>query len=163
MGMLVTLFRSPDGTARLVCTRPNGTRTDAELGPADGWGPLHDLAHYVVETSLGLRNGFYGLVAQGWRVADFLPDGAGRPLPDEAVIARAVAGTLARDALGSRPMSAEEFNFAAAAAVAALRPGQRIPQIPEPLLEQLRAALAGLHRRWLAVADHEVLELEIEA
>jgi hypothetical protein len=52
--------------------------------------PLHDLTHYAVETVLGFRRGFYGLVANGWDFAD----SARRELPDDAGSAELVASLL---------------------------------------------------------------------
>ena len=34
-------------------------------------GVLHDLIHYVVETTLGYREAFFGLLAAGWDIQDF--------------------------------------------------------------------------------------------
>jgi hypothetical protein len=31
---------------------------------------LHDLTHFAVESVHGLRHGFFGLVADGWDIAD---------------------------------------------------------------------------------------------
>jgi hypothetical protein len=59
------------------------TRSD---GSKD-WGYIHpglqdhDIAHYAVETVLGMKNGFYGIIDQGASIADFeLPKNQKGPL-----------------------------------------------------------------------------------
>jgi hypothetical protein len=32
---------------------------------------LHDIVHYCVETELGIKSGFWGLLAQGYKTTDF--------------------------------------------------------------------------------------------
>src|SRR5207302_930128 len=46
---------------------------------------LHDVTHFAVESTLGFRRGFYGLIIEGWDVEDTTGKGARGPLPKEAV------------------------------------------------------------------------------
>ncbi|HTA82002.1 MAG TPA: hypothetical protein VK783_03660 [Bacteroidia bacterium] len=46
----------------LLCTRADGSFTSANLGAQL---PFHDIAHYVTERKLGVKNGFYSLILQG--------------------------------------------------------------------------------------------------
>ena len=50
---------------------------------------LHDLCHYAVETTLPLKNGFFGMVAAGTDISDFdLPKEQWKfQLTDEAIFA----------------------------------------------------------------------------
>ncbi|MFI5235716.1 MAG: hypothetical protein ACHQXA_08400 [Gemmatimonadales bacterium] len=116
----------------------------------------------MIESTLGLRHGLFGCLADGWEVAD-LELGVRRDVPDDALLARCLAGVLARDAMGPEPMSVEEFNWAATANAAATRPGFRMPQIPAELLDQFRTALAVLRRRWGGLPSGGTLELTFEA
>jgi hypothetical protein len=50
----------------LSCAREDGTTASAEVGPGL---PHHDLAHFVVERTFGLRDGFFGNVARGYSPA----------------------------------------------------------------------------------------------
>lgn len=70
--MVIRIKKSKDGRTALSCVRPDGTTTwqRQESGHA-AFFPRHDLTHYAVETVLGLREGFYGLVAAGWDFSDF--------------------------------------------------------------------------------------------
>ncbi len=69
----------------LVCARPDGTTAVADLGPSL---PYHDLAHFVVERTFGLKDGFFGNIARGYTPAQ---------LSDKEVILR----------LGVQPYRAE--------------------------------------------------------
>ena len=62
--MRITFTRKGRRT-QLVCQRKDGTTEIASLGPQV---PHHDLGHYVVEQKLGLKNGFFGHVQQGYSV-----------------------------------------------------------------------------------------------
>lgn len=57
-------FKKREGRySQLICIREDGSRSES-LFP--NIGPLpHDLIHYVVEKTLGLRKAFFGLVAGG--------------------------------------------------------------------------------------------------
>ncbi|MDH5361152.1 MAG: hypothetical protein OEX03_11340 [Gammaproteobacteria bacterium] len=57
-------FRKREGAySQLICTRDDGSRSES-LFPNKRALP-HELIHYVVEKTLGLRKAFYGLVANG--------------------------------------------------------------------------------------------------
>jgi hypothetical protein len=64
--LLLRWTRRPDGDVGFTCTRPDGTSTwQRHTGARAGFFAVHDLTHYAVETELGVRHGFYGLVADG--------------------------------------------------------------------------------------------------
>src|SRR4051812_23573535 len=90
------LKKRADARAQLVLIRDDGTTTRARVGPAEGYGPVHDLTHYAIEQTLGLSEGFLGLVASGWEISDFEVKGTARILPPEAVVAEVAAGELSR-------------------------------------------------------------------
>ena len=61
--MQIRLKKGRDGPDSLACVREDGTSTWRRIQRGLAF---HDLAHYAVETELGLTEGFYGLVASGW-------------------------------------------------------------------------------------------------
>src|SRR5579884_1322148 len=75
----------------LRCFRPDGTSTQASTGPGL---PAHDLAHYVAETTLGLRGGFFGLVAAGRSLAELSDPAVVPGLEGEVWLAEALARAL---------------------------------------------------------------------
>lgn len=66
--MKIQFKKGKDKPSTLTCTRKDGSYTWAKI-------PLgfeaHDLAHYAVETILGLDNAFYGLLIQGFNIEGF--------------------------------------------------------------------------------------------
>jgi len=63
--MLVRFLKHPPASKadRLTCVRDDGTSTSGDL-PRQGILP-HDAFHFVVETTLGWREAFFGQVARG--------------------------------------------------------------------------------------------------
>ena len=59
----------------------------------------HDFAHYVVETTLGFENAFFGLVAKGYDIPDFSEPKAQRPfeIPEEAMNTEPIVALLQAD------------------------------------------------------------------
>jgi hypothetical protein len=101
-----------DADALLVLVREDGSTTTNSIGRPDGYGPVHDLCHYVIESTLGLSEGFLGLVASGWEISDFEVKGTVRRLPVEAFLAECAAGELSRQAMMWQYSSAEDFVWA---------------------------------------------------
>lgn len=82
----------------LEYTREDGSVTWGKIQPAM---VAHDLAHYVVETQLDFRQGFYGLLADGWNIEDFEKPREQRPtellpinLPHEAIVTEHIVNML---------------------------------------------------------------------
>ena len=62
--LAVRLTRKRDGAVVLELRRADGTTTwQKRTGPTAEFFAVHDLTHYAVETVLGYRRAFYGLVA----------------------------------------------------------------------------------------------------
>ena len=82
----------------LTCIRDNGSVTWTHLHR--GFAP-HDFAHYVVETTLGYKSAFFGLVAKGYDIPDFSKPKAKRPfeIPEEAIDLEPLVGLLQTDLL----------------------------------------------------------------
>src|SRR4051812_48917305 len=75
--LVIRIKKNRDGTVAFTLTRADGTTTwQKQTGLQGAFFPRHDLTHYAVETVLGHRRGFYGLVAEGWNLTDF-----GHPWP----------------------------------------------------------------------------------
>ena len=147
-----------DGPATLTCTRPDGSRTWAQLHP---FHPVHDLLHYAVESTLGFRSAFLGLLASGWTVADFARPGAASRLPAEARWAEHLVGLLDQERAGNVHWTPAELNEALAAGlraggIAAWR------EVTATELDAIRTRFAELASRWHALSPSEVLELPFE-
>jgi hypothetical protein len=151
--------KRPDASAVLVLVREDGSSTSGSIGPPNGYGPVHDLAHYVVERSLGLNQGFLGLIASGWEIRDFEVKGTARRLPAEAILAEVAAGEMSRQAVMWQWSSAEDYVWAVETTVRKSQPDYEAPAITHDLFEGMRSELLELRQRWNQLAPGETLEL----
>jgi hypothetical protein len=148
-----------DASSVLVLVREDGSSTSGSIGPPGGYGPVHDLAHYVVEQTLGLSEGFLGLVASGWEIADFEKKGTARRLPAEAILAEVAAGEMSRQAMMWQWSSAEDYAWAVETTVRRSQPDYTLPAITHDRFDGMRVELMRLRQRWNELAPGETLEL----
>lgn len=137
----------------LACQRSDGTVTWSRV---HAFFPVHDLTHFAVESILGLPRGFFGLIAEGWDLADFTQPGVAARLPRESLVAENIVGTIERV-----PAEASLAEFTAALADSLL--AQQLP----PFRAISAAEYTGIHRerlaliaRWRALPVGETLRLE---
>lgn len=157
--LTVRFKKRPDASAILTLVRADGSSTSGAIGPPDGYGPVHDLAHFVVERSLGLSKGFLGLVASGWEIRDFEVKGTAKTLPAEAILAEVAAGEMSRQAMMWQWSSAEDYVWAVETTVQKSQPNYALPTITDDMFEAMRVELLGLRQRWNQLAPGETLEL----
>jgi len=91
--MLIELKKHAHKPPTLSCTRSDGSVTWQSYGNHGGFFPFHDIAHFVVETELGYRNAFFGMIAAGRNLGDFGPGDAVKMHP-EAMHAEMLVGLL---------------------------------------------------------------------
>src|SRR6185312_8705387 len=134
----------------LRCTRADGSVTWQKQGRHAGHFALHDLTHYSVETVLGYRQGFFGLVAAGWDIEDTTGKGARGALPPEAVEVERIVGLFDSERAGGQRWAVADFNAVA----------------PRPLraeaIEAIRQRRSQLFAQWRAVAPGDCLELAFD-
>ena len=155
--LLVCLKKGRDGRSTLSCARADGTSTWAKLHP---FLPVHDLTHYAVESRLGYRQAFFGLVAAGWELDDFAGPGAAARLPLEAHWAEHLVGLLDRERASGLRLSAAEVRETLAAALAGRTPP---PAVDEATLVAIRALRDRLKQSWQALTPGDTLRLEFPA
>lgn len=160
--LVIQLTKGVDGGAVLRCIRADGSTTwQRQEGRSAAFFPLHDLTHYAIETELGFRSGFYGLVADGWDIRDTEGKGARGPLPAEAIAAEHLAGMFDLERAGSVVWKAAELNDEAARYA---REGGRKPprELTDVELERIRTRLGELYARWAVVPAGLTMELTFE-
>ncbi len=160
--MKVLLKKGSAGDAVVTFVRADGSATSGRLG-SGGFGAVHDLTHYAVETTLGLRQGFFGLLAQGWNIPDFDTKGTAVQLPDEAVVVECIVGQLNNATFAGRELPAEELNWLVSAAVAGVRPGAKPPVVNPDTLQRMQQTLATLLARWRTLPPGGTLQLDFPA
>ena len=157
--------RHSDGSASLTLTRADGTVTWQRQKGGHGLVlPPHDLTHYAVESTLGYRRGFYGLVAEGWDASDFAAPWARGPIPEEAREVELIVGFFDAERRSMDRWSAEAFNEHAVMYVAASKAAGKItaPALSDEQIAQVRAVRDALLERWFALAPGEAIELEFD-
>jgi hypothetical protein len=149
--MEIIFTRSRDRRDATIVTRRDGVRLSVPVyGKLD---PIpHDLAHYVVERELGLRDGFWGSVAEGAVFAGMrILDGRQRPHVRERsqelqrangrgilfaeLVVEAVMRTIMGVRLGNEPLAIEHA-------------GLRTRADRDALLARLRPAAEAMCARW---------------
>ncbi|HEX8077601.1 MAG TPA: hypothetical protein VF511_07285, partial [Chthoniobacterales bacterium] len=113
--MKIEFAKQKDGSAVLRCIRADGSVTwQKQEGQHAAFFPVHDLTHYAVETELGFGRGFYGLIAEGWEIADTTGKTARGPLPNEALEVEYFVSAFSAERASGTTSRAEEFNALAA-------------------------------------------------
>ncbi len=153
--LIIQLRKGRDGPSVLTCVRADGSRTWSRLHP---FHPVHDLLHFALESTLGLRGGFFGLLAQGWSIQDFAAAGAAGRMGDEAAWAECMVGQLDRERAGGERWTASDFNEGLR--LTCDRDGRPCCRaVSDHELESVRALHRELLVRWHATADGGTLEL----
>lgn len=146
----IEIVKRPDGTGVLRCTRQDGSVTWQKQAKHAAYFALHDLTHFAVETALGYRRGFFGLLSQGWDVDDTTGKGARGQVPSETVEVERIVGLFDSERGCGTLWTADEFSEHAPRA------------LTDDEIHRVRALRAALFRKWAAVAPGEKLELTFE-
>jgi len=104
-----------------------------------------------VETALGYRRGFFGLVAEGWEIEDTTGKGSRGELPPEALEVERIVGLFDAERGCGAHWSREDFN----------KFGPR--ELTQSEIQSVRALRAELFARWAEVNPGEKLELTFAA
>lgn len=157
--LLIRIKKRTDGAAALSCLRADGSVTwQRQEGTHGRFFPIHDLTHYVVETVLGHRRGFFGLVAEGWDITDFGPPWPKGRFPDDMDPSELIVGFLDAERAGGVEWTADDFNDKAALYFAQHRMSSTC-RISVEALERIRARRAELAGQWRALPAGDTLEL----
>jgi hypothetical protein len=144
----IEIVKQADGTGVLRCTRGDGSVTWQKQAKHAAHFALHDLTHYAVETALGYRQGFFGLLAAGWDMEDTGGKGARGAVPAEAIEVERIVGLFDAERGSGTLWTAEEFREF----------GPRA--LTEDEIQRVRALRGALFQKWKAVAPGEKLEIE---
>jgi hypothetical protein len=148
-----------DKLDRLRCIRRDGSETATAM-PRQGILP-HDLVHYVVESGLGWRGGFLGVVAAGADIGFAMQqthDPANRMSADQAIHAEAVVESLQAQLWSG---TFDEALFLDGVRGACEVRGRSVPVLPAGVGATLFEQAVALNARWQQVPFHGTLELEM--
>lgn len=148
--LLIQITKRKDGSAALRCVRPDGSVTwQKQDSRHSAFFVLHDLTHFAVESTLGFRRGFFGLIAEGWDIEETTGKTPRGLLPDEAKQVERIVGALDAERASGSLWPAEDFNRY-------LDPSRKLT---DEELARIRARWAELFAAWRAVKPGEMLEL----
>jgi len=146
----IEIAKRPDGVGVLRCTRADGSVSWQKQVRHSAHFALHDLTHYAVETALGYRRGFFGLIAEGWEIEDTTGKGSRGALPEEALEAEKIVGLFDSERNSGQLLTLAGFNQFA----------------PRPLrqaeIDSVRALRGELFARWSQTALGETMKLSFE-
>jgi hypothetical protein len=154
--MRVQFTRRADGSGLLRCIRDDGSVTWQKNDRHAAFFALHDLTHFAVETVLGYRRGFFGLINEGWDIDDTTGKGARGALPAEAVEVEHIVGMLAAEQASRVLLTDDEFNEQLSGTGVARR-------MKDGEIAQVRKRRSELFTQWDNVAAGETLELRFPA
>ena len=163
MPLILTFKKNRNKPTILHFKRTDGTTTWTKLRPGL---EAHDLAHYVIETVLGYKNAFYGLINQGYEVGDFEVPRSQRPealipvnLPLEAIQSEYIVNQLQTEYLGGYGQSPDFMETLAAALKEKALPFPSALTLDR--LEEIRLQFHALLLQWHNLKEGEELALEI--
>lgn len=147
----------------LNCIREDGSVTWAQIHPNF---EAHDLAHYAVETVLGLDKAFYGLLSDGFNIEDFELPRNKRPealvpanLPPESLQTEHLVNLLLTDLQSSE----KHMDVITTLKDILTREGLPYPDgLNADTLTEIQKSLNDLLVKWDALAEGETLELTFD-
>jgi len=158
----ITITRRTDGSTVLHCIRSDGSETfQHQRGRRAAFFPLHDLTHLSVESILGFRRGFFGLIADGWDIEDTGGKGLRGALPEEAVAVEHLVGSFDLERAGSVHWTAITLHEQASLFAS----GHGLPPPPrfsDEALDRVRARIRELHYQWISTLPGHTLELTFD-
>jgi len=152
--MRVEIVKRADGGGVLRCTRADGSVTWQKQGRHAAHFALHDLTHFAVESTLGFRQAFFGLIAAGWEIEDTSGKGTRGSLPPEAIEAERIVGLLDSERASGAIMTAEEMRDYYQVH------GEPLRALSDQDLQRIRTRRSELFAEWRAVPAGEAIELQ---
>jgi hypothetical protein len=157
--MVIEFTKRADGRAVLKCIRADGSVTWQRVEDNQAaFFPLHDLTHYAVETELGFRRGFFGLLAEGWEIAETTGKTDRGALPNEALEVEYLVSAFSAERAGGAATTANEFNELAG--TFARTKGMPNPRkLSDEELGRVRSRFNELATKWRALTPGATMKL----
>ncbi|PQP01101.1 hypothetical protein C5614_06055 [Massilia phosphatilytica] len=159
MKLIATRRGRTDKYDDLRCLRRDGSATGCAM-PRQGILP-HDLVHYVVESTLGWRHAFYGMIAAGADIGPAMEqahDPGNTALADQAIHVEAIVESLQAQ-LWSGTFDPAMFDEGVRTACTGR--GRSVPALPADSGRRMFDAVLALDARWQQVPWYGTLELDL--
>ena len=161
--VIIEFNKRKDGNTVLRCVREDGSSTwQRNQNEQARFFPLHDLVHYAVETELGFARGFFGLIAEGWKIDETTGKTARGGLPHETFEVEHLVSSFMAEWNSDTGWSAADFNdqgaeFAKAKGLPAPR------SLTDAELARVRARFNEITGQWRDLPEGETLRLKFPA
>ena len=157
--MIIEFTKRKDGNTVLRCVRDDGSVTwQRNESQRALFFPAHDLMHYAVETELRFERGFYGLIAEGWDIAETTGTTARGRLPNETLEVEYLVSAFSAERASGTSTTAGEFNqLAATFAQGKITPQPR--QLSDEELLRVRSRFDELTTKWRALPPGATLKV----
>lgn len=143
--MVIRFTKRKDKTYTLACLRDNGSSTWSTYPPSSNFAQ-HDLVHFAVETTLGYRDAFYGLLAGGRDIPSFgerdQTTGKSPTVPLQAAQTEFIVSLLQAE------LYDQEINGDFMATLALACGNLEVPVITAEQLDQIRRRIRALLKDW---------------
>jgi hypothetical protein len=120
--------------------------------------PFHDIAHFVTDKKLNIKNGFYGLVAQGWTIEQLSDKEVIKTLGIEAWISEIMARAIGSLYTGS--CTVEQFIPLVQTEMMNREEGDRVPVLTKEIVLEMQAEYTALLDKWCSLTDGESIKME---
>ncbi|MGH7618331.1 MAG: hypothetical protein ACREPM_13995 [Gemmatimonadaceae bacterium] len=162
--LTIRIKKKTDGNSALTCVRADGSTTwQRQEGSQGAFFPMHDLTHYSVESVLGFRRAFYGLVSEGWDLSSFEEPNTKERITEEAHLAEVIVGFFDVERATQVVSSADDFNWK----IQSYWQNNELPPIAfrmtDDALGRIRAVRADLFAAWRSLPAGETLTLRFPA
>lgn len=137
----------------LTCIRLDKTSTSINLGPDI---PNHDIAHYVVENTFKLENGFYGKIKLGMTIEELSDKEIIKNLDSETWLSEILARNL--QSISSGAVKTEEFIELIHWEAKNIN-GIKIPNINLTDVKKMKTEFSLLCEKWDSIPENETLTL----
>jgi hypothetical protein len=157
--LIIRLKKGRDGPDSLACVRDDGTSTWRRIQRGLAF---HDLAHFAVETELGIPDGFFGLVAGGWSFEALVAAEERSHIPPGAMWVELLVNQFLTEAACGEAYDDDAFRDGIR------RAAEKIHVAPPRVLDsaeiaRIRGRIVALVARWKALETGDTLELEFAA
>lgn len=163
--VLIRFSKTRHGPA-LVCTRDDGSIAGMKDRRHGAFFVRHDLMHYVVETSLGFRQAFLGMLAgldgnPPWSIDAFNAKGVSKRLPAQAIIAEYIVGQLDLVVVPhDGAITADDLNNYLRQALHEHPAADELPTIAQVQIDAMLRQHADLYGQYRALLEGEHLDLQ---
>ncbi|MBD3610083.1 MAG: hypothetical protein HUJ30_05995 [Gammaproteobacteria bacterium] len=158
--MEITFRKRHGDYSQLICTRDDGSRSETLFHNQESL--PHDLIHYVVETTMGYQQGFYGLVANGAAIAY-------NQAHNHPIVARqdVIENLQAESLVKAIQLLADEYELSRSKLLPLTEQLCQDERIPTPNLtdkqvSSLCLSLQHYRQLWLDLCDNHQLQLNFQ-